>query len=410
MGDVPWIISVDDHIVEPPDVFQARLPAKFREQGPKVVRLPWQAAGGFRAQGISPATSGPETDFWHVEDIHLAIPKVEVAAGMPPEEVVHEPISFEQMRPGCYRIKDRLRDMDAAKIERSLCFPNSMRFAGQLFLWLKDKELALACVRAYNDFIVEEWAGESGGRLIPLCVVPLWSAELAAQEVRRNATRGVRAVTFTELPSVLDLPSIHDKDGYWLPFIEACDETGTVICMHIGSSSTVPTSAPDAPSCVRMTMVNFNAQLSFADWVFSGLLVRYPNLKLAFSESQIGWMPYVMERMDRIWRMGNSIAQIDPAFVNEPSSYLEGRVFGCFFEDSYGIANRNAIGVNQITFESDYPHQDSTWPHTYEYLSAALREVSEDDAFRIARGNAISMLELDSELPNRTKAGVAKDA
>ena len=125
MGDVPWIISVDDHIVEPPDVFQARLPAKFREQGPKVVRLPWQAAGGFRAQGISPATSGPETDFWHVEDIHLAIPKVEVAAGMPPEEVVHEPISFEQMRPGCYRIKDRLRDMDAAKIERSLCFPNS---------------------------------------------------------------------------------------------------------------------------------------------------------------------------------------------------------------------------------------------------------------------------------------------
>ena len=163
---------------------------------------------------------------------------------------------------------------------------------------------------------------------------------------------------------MLDLPSIHDKDGYWLPFIEACDETGTVICMHIGSSSTVPASAPDAPSCVRMTTVNFNAQLSFADWVFSGLLVRYPNLKLAFSESQIGWMPYVMERMDRIWRMGNSIAQIDPAFVNEPSSYLEGRVFGCFFEDSYGIANRNAIGVNQITFESDYPHQDSTLaPH-----------------------------------------------
>ena len=187
--------------------------------------------------------------------------------------------------------------MDAARIERSLCFPNTMRFAGQLFLWMEDKELALACVHAYNDFIVEEWAGESGGRLIPLCVVPLWDAQLAADEIRYNAARGVRAVTFTELPSVLDLPSIHDKNGYWLPFIEACDETGTVICMHIGSSSTVPSSSPDAPGCVRMTTVNFNAQLAFADWMFSGLLPRYPNLKLAFSESQVGWMPYVMERM-----------------------------------------------------------------------------------------------------------------
>ena len=199
----------------------------------------------------------------------------------------------------CFQVKERLRGMDAARIERSLCFPNTMRFAGQLFLWMEDKELALACVRAYNDFIVEEWAGESGGRLIPLCVVPLWDAQLAADEIRYNAARGVRAVTFTELPSVLDLPSIHDKNGYWLPFIEACDETGTVICMHIGSSSTVPSSSPDAPGCVRMTTVNFNAQLAFADWMFSGLLPRYPNLKLAFSESQVGWMPYVMERMDR---------------------------------------------------------------------------------------------------------------
>jgi len=398
---VPSIISVDDHVIEPPDVWQSRLPARFRERGPKVVRLPWKRGGGARGHGFSPASSGPETDFWQVEDIYVAIPKVEVAAGLPPEQVTHEPISFAEMRPGTYQVKERLADMDAASIERSLCFPNSVRFAGQLFLWMTDKELALACVRAYNDFIVDEWAGESGGRLLPLCVVPLWDAELAAQEIRRNATRGVRAVTFSELPSLLDLPSIHDKDGYWLPFVEACDETSTVICMHIGSSSTVPGSSPDAPGCVRMTTVNFNAQLAFAEWMLSGLLPKYPHLKLAFSESQMGWMPYVMERMDRIWRMGNAIAGIDPAFVDEPSSYMAGRVFGCFFEDDYGIANRDVIGIDHITFESDYPHQDSSWPHTHDHLTSALSTLSEEDTFKIARGNAIRMLdlELDPELP-----------
>lgn len=396
-GAVPWIISVDDHVIEPPDLFRDRLPGKFREQGPRVVHLPWKRGDGSRIQGISPAASGPTTDFWRVDHIHVAIPKVEVAAGLPPETVTNEPISFAQMRPGCYQVKERLRDMDIAKIERSLCFPNSVRFAGQLFLQLQDKDLALACVQAYNDFMVEEWAGESDGRLIPLCLVPLWDAELAAREIRRNAARGVHAVTFTELPSVLGLPSIHDKDGYWLPLIEACDETGTVICMHIGSSSTVPASSPDAPGCVRMTTVNFNAQLAFAEWMFSGLLPKYPRLKLAFSESQIGWMPYVLERMDRIWRMGNAIAGIDPAFVNEPSSYMGGRVFGCFFDDDYGVANRESIGIDHVTFESDYPHQDSSWPHTHDRLTSALSGLPEDEAFKIARGNAIRMLELEPE-------------
>lgn len=205
-------------------------------------------------------------------------------------------------------------------------------------------------------------------------------------------------MAFSELPSLLGLPSIHDKDGYWLPFIEACEETGTVICMHIGSSSTVPVSAPDAPACVRMTTVNFNAQLAFADWMFSGLLVRYPRLKLAFSESQIGWMPYVLERMDRIWRMNNAIARVDPVFRNPPSSYMSGRVFACFFEDDFGLEVRDAIGIDQITFESDYPHQDSSWPRTHDDFSRAVADIPSEDVYKIACGNAIRMLDLEPEL------------
>ena len=396
--DVPWIISVDDHVMEPPHIWQTYLPATYRERGPRVARLPWQYGGGFRNQGMEPATSGPETDFWIMEDMRVAVPLVEVAAGLPPDQVKHEPISYEHMPVSTYDATARLQAMDEAHIERSLCFPNVCRFAGQVFLWMEDKDLALACVRAYNDWMVEEWAGESGGRLLPLCLIPLWDANLAAAEVRRNAARGVRAVTFSELPSVLGLPSIHAKDGYWLPFIEECDDTGTVICMHIGSSSSVPVSSPDAPGCVRMTTVNFNAQLAFTDWMFSGLLARYPRLKLAFSESQIGWMPYVLERMDRIWRMNNAIANIDPSLKNPPSSYISDRVFACFFEDDFGLEVRDTIGVDQITFESDYPHQDSSWPTTYDYLARAVAGIASEDVYKIARGNAIRMLDLESEI------------
>ena len=405
LEEIPWIISVDDHVMEPPHLWQTWLPANLREDGPKIVRLPWRRGSNVRGHGFEPAPDGPVTEFWKIGEFHLAIPKVEAAAGLPPDEVTHDPFTFEEMRPGCWQVPARLADMDQARIERSLCFPNTCRFAGQLFLWMEDKELALAYLQAYNDWMVEEWAGESGGRLLPLCLVPLWDPQLAAAEVRRNAARGVRAVSFTELPAMLDLPSIHAADGHWLPFIQACDETGTVICMHIGSSSTVPSTGKDAPGRIRQATINFNAQLSFVDWLFSGLLVKYPNVKLAFSESQIGWMPYAIERMDRIWRTGNAIAKIDEVFVDPPSAQMAGRVFGCFFEDDFGIEVRDAVGIDQITFESDYPHQDSTWPHTYEYLSKALAGLPADEAYKITRGNAIRMLGLEPELPGRREGG-----
>ena len=124
--------------------------------------------------------------------------------------------------------------MDANHIEAALCFPTFPRFCGQTFTEAKDKELGLLCVKAYNDWMVEEWCGDSGGRLIPLCLIPLWDAELAAAEVRRNAERGVRAVCFSEIPPFLGLPSVHDPDHYWDPFFRACAETKTIVNMHIG--------------------------------------------------------------------------------------------------------------------------------------------------------------------------------
>jgi hypothetical protein len=181
----------------------------------------------------------------------------------------------------------------------------------------------------------------------------------------------------------------------------SCDETSTVICLHIGSASTIPKTSDDAPLAVAMSATSFNAELAFADWLLSGHLARYSNLKIAFSESQIGWIPFVTERIDRIWRKGNAMSGMRPEIVDLPSSYISGRIYGCFFEDDFGVASRQAVGLDSITFESDYPHQDSTWPDTHHYLERILAGVPAHDAYKIARGTALQMLGLpDEPLPS----------
>ncbi len=161
LDPLPRIVSVDDHVVEPPNVWSDRLPAQLRDRGPHVVRRPYeqQAVDVFR-----PSETGPITDWWVYDDVWRSIPQVTACVGMPREALTIAPISFEAMRPGCYDAGERLADMDVNHTEASLCFPNYPRFCGQIFLEAQDKELSLLCVRAYNDWIIDEWCGESNPR------------------------------------------------------------------------------------------------------------------------------------------------------------------------------------------------------------------------------------------------------
>ena len=188
--------------------------------------------------------------------------RVSACAGLPWTMHTPEPINYTDMRPGYYDPAARVADMDINHMERSLCFPNFIRFCGQIFHEAKDKTLAMKGVKAYNDWMIEEWCGSSGGRLIPLCLVPFWDPKASAAEIRRNAGRGSRAITFPEMPHYLGLPSIYDPDGFWEPVWDACNETGTVVCMHIGSGSKLVESSPGAPMAVILTMKHDIPQLS----------------------------------------------------------------------------------------------------------------------------------------------------
>jgi predicted TIM-barrel fold metal-dependent hydrolase len=396
MGDIPKIISVDDHVIEPAHVWQDRLPAKYKDVGPHVKRAPMGemtfVGGKF---SYAPGGDGPMCDWWHYEDKAIPQTRLSAAVGFDRDEVKITAITYEEMRKGCWDPKARLEDMDANWTEAQMCFPSFPRFCGQTFLEADDRELALLCVQAYNDWMVDEWCGDSGGRLIPLIIIPLWDAQLAADEIRRNAARGVHATCFSEIPPFLGLPSIHS--GEWDPFFAACAECDVVVNMHNGSSSKMPSTSADAPTAVGSTLTFGNAMSSMVDFLMSGVLVRYPDLTLAYSEGQIGWIPYILERADKVWEDNRGWNGVYGKIPDPPSSYYYRQIFGCFFDDVHGLTPDalEKCGIDNITFETDYPHSDSTWPHSKEVAMKLMGHLPDDVVHKLIRGNAIEMLSLD---------------
>jgi predicted TIM-barrel fold metal-dependent hydrolase len=380
-------------------VWTARLPAKYQDIGPRVVRAPVgdiTFVGGKFTPTVGERGQGrPEADWWFYEDLRRPLLRLDAAAGYDRDEVDLRAVTYEQMRPGAFAVEPRLVDMDMNWIDASLCFPTFPRFCGQTFLEADDKELARLCVEAYNDWMVDEWCGPSGGRLVPLCLIPLWDASLAAAEVRRNAARGVHAVCFTEIPPFLGLPSIHDPEQPWDPFFAACEETDTVVCMHIGSSSKMPSTSADAPPAVGSTLTFANACYSLVDWLLSGVFSRFPRLVIAYSEGQIGWIPYVLERADVVWDQNRGWGGIADKVKEPPSELFRRHVYGCFFDDAHGLRSLDEIGVDNVTYESDYPHSDSTWPRTREVAEEQMKGLDDDVIQKIVRENAIRMLSLD---------------
>ena len=223
------VISVDDHVVEPPDAFTGRFPRRFASEEPRVV----------------PTDDGGEAWVWQGQQL----PNVgfNAVVGRPSSEYGFEPTRFDEMRRGAWDVHARVADMDIDGVWASLCFPSFLPgFVGQrLTLWPDSDELALAAMRAYNDWHLDAWCGAHPDRFIPNQIAYLRDPDIAADEIRRNAARGFKAVTFSEAPDKLGLPTIHS--GHWDPLFAACEETGTVLCLHVGSSGTSPTTSPDAP-------------------------------------------------------------------------------------------------------------------------------------------------------------------
>ena len=365
-------ISVDDHLVEPPDMFEGRVPKKLADLAPRV------------------ETDDEGMEYWLYDGKKQYKVGLNAVVGRPMEELSFEPARFSDMRKGAYDIDARVHDMDINGVYASLCFPSSLAgFAGQRFqLDVSDPELARAVVRAANDWHLEEWAGKHPGRIIP-CQIPwLLDPVEAAAEIRANARRGFSAVTFPELPERLGLPSLHTK--YWDPFFEACAETGTVICLHVGSSSTAPTTSSDAPSDTIGVLFFGWAMFAAVDWLYSKAALRFPDLKICLSEGGIGWVAGILDRLDHVGRYQQMYGTWEGIDIS-PGELLQRNFWFCAIEDPTALEHRHRIGIDHIMLESDYPHQDGTWPNTQPILKAQLDGFPVEDITKLTWANASAL-------------------
>jgi predicted TIM-barrel fold metal-dependent hydrolase len=365
------IVSVDDHLIEPPDLFEGRMPARLAEAAPRIVDLD----GGRQA--------------WEYEGSLYPNIGLNAVVGRPKEEWSMEPANFDEMRAGCWDIHARIADMDDAGIAASVCFPSLIAgFAGTVFSRSNDQELGLACVRAWNDWHAEVWAGTYPGRMIPLQITWLNDPQVAAAMVRENAERGFRALSFAEFPAQLKLPSLHS--GHWDPLLAACEETDTVVCLHTGSASWAPVPSPDPPFELFPTLFPMNAFLAAADWLWSGVCTRFPNLRIAMSEGGVGWVNMLADRVDYVLDHSAS-GQESGSWRDEakPSEVLARNFWFCTLDDPGtldGVIDR--FGPDHVMVEVDYPHADSTWPGTQQLVHERLAHLGDDVVAKLTHQNA----------------------
>ena len=386
------IISVDDHLIEPAHLFESRVPAALAERAPKVV------------------VDDSGREMWLYEDNFYPQVGLNAVAGRPKEEWSMEPARFDEMRTGCFDIEARVRDMDLDGTYASLCFPSLIAgFAGTVFAKSKDPELGLACLRAWNDWHLEEWAGPHPDRIIPLQLAWLGDPEVAAADVRANAERGFKAVSFPENPVDLGLPSMHTT--HWNPFLRACEETGTVVCLHNGSSSWTAARSPGAPLELYTSLFPVNALVTAADWLWAGIPTRFPDIKVAFSEGGISWVPMLIDRVAYV--LDHSAVGLaawkDPDL--SPVDALRRNFWFCTIDISSSFALRDHIGVERIMLESDYPHADSTWPDTQPQARAGLVGLTADEVRKVTWENASRLFRHPVPEPLQVpKADTAKEA
>jgi len=284
-----------------------------------------------------------------------------------------------------------------------------------------DLDLGLACIQAWNDWMIDEWCATAPGRFIPATLIPFWDVEASVREVQRCAAKGSLGVVFTENPAKLSckgvpLPSIHSFDGHWDPLWSVLQETGLPMCMHYGSSSNMTKTAEDAPYLVSLAANSFILPISTTlDWIYSGNLGRFPGLKLCMSESQIGWVAPMLERAEYVLKIqgpwnqrlvhqgtmadhargeGAIIEREAPLFTDErsPTQIFKDQIFACFFQDFAGMkAIRDLDAIDNVMIEMDYPHTDSTWPNSITVALEQVEGLTDEEKWKVLAGNAMRL-------------------
>ena len=354
------LLSIDDHTIEPPNMFDKTMPAKYRDQAPKLVK------------------DDEGKDSWIFQNESIGVPGLAAVASWPKEEWNFSPTDLSEMRPGCYEFDARVADMDANGMLAGMNFPTFAGFAGTHLSKMPNTELTAAAIAAYNDWAIDELAGSHPGRFIPLGIIPFFDVDRSVAEIHRIADKGCAAISLPEAPYGIGLPSF--ASGHFDPIFKAICDTGITPCLHIGGAFGLLTRPEEALSDDIIMLAPQVMTVTTTDIFLSGLLRRFPDLRFALSEGGIGWIPFFLDRFDR--HVSNQswthLDKLPPG--KTPTEVWQERFLACFITDPTALRLRDRYGVDTIAWECDYPHSDSTWPNSPEYLLAELAAAGCTDA------------------------------
>jgi len=348
------LLSIDDHIIESPTTFDNHMPDKYKDQAPKLIKDP----------------DNPAIDRWEFQGQASFTGGLGAVVSWPKEEWGFEPTGLAEMRPGTYDIHERVRDMNVNGVLAGMNFPTFPGFAGTHLAGMPDKQLALVAVKAYNDFIMDELVGSYPGRFIPMCIIPFFDIDASVEEIHRLAKKGCVSITMPETPYGVGQPDF--ASGHWDPVFKAMSDTGMVASLHIGGGFGLiqrPASALVDDIVIIAALVS---TIACTDILLSGVIKRFPDMKFAMSEGGLGWIPFLLDRMDRhmynhAWTHLDSLPK-----GMTPTEVWKKNFLACFITEPTALHTRERYGVETIAWECDYPHSDCTWPYSPELLHKEL--------------------------------------
>ena len=370
------LISSDSHVSEPPDLWVERIDTKYRDRAPRVVLNPEGQEGAYLVyEGYPPH--------------NLAIG---LGAGRTPEELAAflKTGTYADARPGGWDPAQRLPDMELDGVEAEVLYTT----LGFRLFWLKDAELQRACFRVYNDWLAA-YCSYAPKRLKGLALISLYDPKEGAQELERCAKLGLKGAMIWCSPPADQPYSSEIYDPFWA----AAQDLDMPVSLHaITGMERIPWEYSPEKRAMRQTVTPHEIEKSFSILILSGVLERFPRLKVVSAENNCGWLPYYLQRMDRGFARFGPSGTVTPwptKLTLKPSEYFRRQMYCTFIDDSFGVASRHWIGVDNVMWSSDYPHTASTWPHSRDIIARDFKDVSEVEKRKIVRDNVAQLYGFD---------------
>ena len=369
------IISADSHMTEPPDLWVKRIDKSFRDRAPRVVQEHQGKPGlWFVCEGLEPRSVAGT-----------------FAAGKTPEELAaFQKVGYEAARPGGWDPVERLKDMAIDGVAAEVLYTT----LGFRLFGLTDASFQAAIFRSYNDWLAE-FCGHDPKRFAGLALISLLEVDEGVREIQRCAALGLKGAMIMASPP----DGCEYSEPIYDPFWAAAQELDMPVSLHaITGMERIPWEYGAEQRAMRSTVTPHEIEKSFSILILSGVLERFPRLKIVSAENNCGWLPYYLQRMDRGFARFGPSGTVTPwptKLTLKPSEYFRRQMYCTFIDDSFGVASRHWIGVDNVMWWSDYPHTASTWPHSRDIIERDFKDVSEVEKRKIVRENVAKLYGFD---------------